>query len=467
MRVTLLILLVSTAATAMAQTPDAAMAELPGMTGAGAYESGDTNVQPRASTGNRSIDRQAKRQASGDYDQIGTLKPAGLYQEAWNAPLRNKGVNQRQPGYVRYDYAFDNVYPVVVREGMITSIRFPVDETITRAYPGNGEAFETDAPAANIIALRARYPGTDTSLTAYGASGRVYNFYVRAVGVNAKFTTDFMVDIAGSTRTAENGGNGVVGALGSSATIGGGAAIANTPDGGPAQDYLDRLPFRPWEVINDLEIYVPKGASAGPMPRAVFRDATFTYVDYGEETARQMVEWPVASLVIQGVETTVGFRTAGPGGRMIVVEAVGDIILRNGNRIVAIKMKGKKPLPQLARRPAVSQPVAASYVQQSSTGAPIAIERRATAALPAAPAYPLAQAYRLDLGAGEASALPALYQTLKGESPDVLGRLEARATPQGGETRLKSSPVASLEEGIRICQTLASRGRVCAVEQAP
>src|SRR3546814_1432581 len=51
----------------------------------------------------------------------------------------------------------------------------------------------------------------------------------------------------------------------------------------------------------------------------------------------------VASLVVQGVETPVNVRTAGPNGRMLVVEGIGDIVLRNGLKIVCIKRTGRPP----------------------------------------------------------------------------------------------------------------------------
>lgn len=445
--------------TAAAQSTDATAGDLPGLqTNGEPAAPGDDTSQPRANSGDARINRQARRQARGDYDTVGPTKPAGLFQEAWNQPLRNKGTNQRAPGYVRYDYAIDNVYPVVVREGMITTIRFPEDENIIRSYPGDAEAFDADAPAPNIIAIRARYPGVDTSFTAYGASGRIYSFYLRAVGVNARHTTDFVVDVVGRTTRPDGFSPGSPAGMGQTAA-GGRAGLAGMADGGPAQDYLDRMPFRPWEVTNDLEVFVPKGAVSGILPRAVFRDKQFTYVDYGEN-ASQMVEWPVASLVVQGVETPVGYRTAGPGGRMIVVEAVGDIMLRNGTSLVAIRMLSKQPARQVASRAPMMQEVADPFVPRS---AHLPFANAATVA----PASPSQTRYRLDLGSGEKKGLGELWKVLRGENADLLGRLDARVMTIGGEARLKSSDVASLDEGLRICQGLTSRGRPCAVDRAP
>jgi hypothetical protein len=40
--------------------------------------------------------------------------------------------------------------------------------------------------------------------------------------------------------------------------------------------------------------------------------------------------------LIDGVETMVNTRTAGPKGNMIVAEAIGDFVLRNGRRIICV-----------------------------------------------------------------------------------------------------------------------------------
>src|SRR3546814_13292692 len=89
-------------------------------------------------------------------------------------------------------------------------------------------------------------------------------------------------------------------------------------------------------------MFVPEGHSAGVAPERVVRDGQFTYIDYGAN-ADALNEWPVASLVVQGVETPVNVRTAGPKGRLLVVEGIGDIEPRNGLKIVCIKRTGRPP----------------------------------------------------------------------------------------------------------------------------
>ena len=52
-----------------------------------------------------------------------------------------------------------------------------------------------------------------------------------------------------------------------------------------------------------------------------------------------MVQRPVVTLIIERVETPVGFRTKGPNNRLIIVEGVGDMVMRSGKRMVCLKMR--------------------------------------------------------------------------------------------------------------------------------
>ena len=54
-----------------------------------------------------------------------------------------------------------------------------------------------------------------------------------------------------------------------------------------------------------------------------------------------MTQRPVVSLLVEGGESPVGFRTDGEDGRLLIVEAVGDMVLRSGQRIVCIKKREK------------------------------------------------------------------------------------------------------------------------------
>lgn len=282
-----------------------------------------------------------------------TVKSLGLTQDAWNEQLRARGASRKRPGYVRYLYNKEDVFPIRTREGMITTIKLPEGVRVAQAFSGDDAGFQVGVPTPTTVAIKALYPGVDTSLVVFTEDDQVFNFYLRSEGYNSKTISDFLVDVAlpgkgvmeaavdegylsapsygrPSTRTMDPATN---------AADVRDAYASSKPMDAKKDDYSDNYDFDPRTVVEDLTVYVPRNQVGGILPYKVFRDDRFTYIDYGPN-ASQIAEWPTVSLVVQGVETPVGFRTAGPGGRMIVVEALGDLVLRNGQRILCIRKKG-------------------------------------------------------------------------------------------------------------------------------
>lgn len=277
---------------------------------------------------------------------VASTKPLGLTQDAWSVRLRQRGESRMNPGYVRYVYNPANIFPVRTRESMITTIKLPEGVELKQAFSGDDAGFQVGIATPNSIAIKALYPGVDTNLVAYTNDGRIFTFYVRSEGYNSKSISDFLVDVVMP-------GQGVV--EGSAMTTD--TPMAEQDAKYPAQaaerirdpyssllpdtrskyrEYAEWSDFHPGTVVEDLGVYVPQKEAGGTIPYRVFRDDRFTYVDYGPN-ATQMTEWPTPLIVVQGVEGPVGFRTAGPGGRMIVMEALGSFVLRNGQRTVVVK----------------------------------------------------------------------------------------------------------------------------------
>jgi ComB9 competence protein len=282
-----------------------------------------------------------------------TLKSLGLTQDAWNEQIRARGASRRRPGYVRYLYNKEDVFPIRTREGMITTIKLPDGVKVAQAFSGDDAGFQVGVPTPTTVAIKALYPGVDTSLVVFTEDDQVFNFYLRSEGYNSKTISDFLVDVAlpgkGVMEAAVDEGYASAEQVGrgsgrkadpatSAADVRDAYASSKVPGQGK-DDYSDNYDFDPRTVVEDLAIYVPRGQVGGILPYKVFHDDRFTYIDYGPN-ATQIAEWPTVALVVQGVETPVGFRTAGPGGRLIVVEALGDIVLRNGQRILCIRRKG-------------------------------------------------------------------------------------------------------------------------------
>ena len=108
------------------------------------------------------------------------------------------------------------------------------------------------------------------------------------------------------------------------------------------EDYgwIKSMKIDPSEFRFDLDIFVPNPDDYVIAPERVWRDRIFTYIDFGDKVI-SMTQRPVVSLLVEGGESPVGFRTDGQDGRLLIVEAVGDMVLRSGQRIVCIKKREK------------------------------------------------------------------------------------------------------------------------------
>ncbi len=297
----------------------------------------------------------AMEESLGSYPvmDMGYISSLGMQQKAWNNPMRHLGEGQTKPGYSRYLWKPDVVLPIRLREGMMTLVNFPRWELIENVWIGAKEAFTGEIAAPNALIL---YPtpgmsGVDSNLVVFGRSGNKYAFYVRTETYNTERITHSIIDVivtdaptsnkdgkASSTSTAPYWSSSNRGA----SNIQAGASLdpqigINTASNAPI-DWLDNIPVNPEKFRFDMDIFIPNPDDVEISPERVWRDDVFTYIDLGQK-ALNMNERPIVSLLIQGSESPVGFRTKGPHGRLIVVEAIGDLVLRNGKRLICIKMR--------------------------------------------------------------------------------------------------------------------------------
>ena len=280
-----------------------------------------------------------------DYIGMGSL---GMMQSAWLDPLQNLGEGQTKPAYSKYYWSPDLVLPVRVRTGMLTLINFPEWELLENVYIGDESTFNGEITGPNTLLL---YPapgsttvGVDTNVMVFGRSGNKYVFYVRSEGVNTERLTNSVIDIEvvdGQKKSAGSGsGSGVGGRLNAS-TYGnaGNKSVDSTfTRRFQREDWIQSIPLDPSQMKFDVEVYVPNPEDVVIAPERVWRDDIFTYIDLGEK-ALNMTQRPIVTLIVERVETPVGFRAKGPNNRLIVVEGVGDMVLRNGKRIVCLKLR--------------------------------------------------------------------------------------------------------------------------------
>ena len=274
----------------------------------------------------------------------------GMTQSAWLDPLQNLGEGQSKPAYSKYYWSPDLILPIRVREGMITLLNFPNWELVEDIYLGDSSSFDGQISGPNTVLL---YPkkganvGVDTNIVIFGRSGNKYVFYLKSEGVNTERLTNSIIDIDVIDGPAGSRGAGVSGG-----SIGGQSGMnASTYRGGPDKsvdslftksfqraDWIKSIPLDASKFRFDVEVYIPNPDDVVIAPERVWRDDIFTYIDLGEK-ALTMTQRPIVTLIVERLEVPVGFRTKGPNNRLIIVEGIGDMVMRNGKRMVCLKLR--------------------------------------------------------------------------------------------------------------------------------
>ncbi|MDY6407793.1 MAG: TrbG/VirB9 family P-type conjugative transfer protein [Pseudomonadota bacterium] len=306
-------------------------------------------------------------QTTGEYDQmnLGYIHSLGMQQKAWNDPLSHMGEGQLKPGYSRYTWTPDVVLPIRLREGMMTLINLPVWELIEKVHIGSPESFDGEIAAPNSLLLYAdpSYIGVDCNMIVFGRSGNRYVFYLRSETYNTDKITQSVVDVLVGPKYTPVSAGGQLGSYnGASVTMttasangfsstpawsgqgtltpGGGQSPKiglNTASTGP-NDWLQTIPVDPESFRFDIDMYLPDPRAVDIAPDNVWRDNIFTYIDLGPK-ALTMTQRPVVSMIVEDSEVPVGFRTRGPNSRLIVVEGIGDMVLRNGKKLICLKLR--------------------------------------------------------------------------------------------------------------------------------
>lgn len=301
----------------------------------------------------------AEQQMMGNYPSMerSTGVPLGMIQPAWDKPFNNMSPGQGAPGVVRFGWSPDLVMPVRLRDYMITTVIFPKWEKITDVFLGETQYLEAAIMRGNVIGLRSAHSGIDTTVTALGESGNIYTFYVRAEGYNTKKITDINVFVDAKQERIDD--------MWQTGTATKKSRMAERDDW--AADEMPKLadversagqksntesanlslypedpssttasPAMPRKQMSfDMRMYEVEPGDRAIAPDYVYSDGVWTYFQYGDRALS--TDWPVVYRVVDGVETRVNTRTAGKDGNVLVAEAIGDFVLRNGTRTVCVK----------------------------------------------------------------------------------------------------------------------------------
>ena len=266
-------------------------------------------------------------------------------QDAWDNPTANMASGSTKPGYAQLSWTAGSVLPIKLRNGMVTMVSLPNGEQISDAVIGNQGLFTIEANQGDrtmIISPESSNQGSDTNLIVTGKSGNKYIFYLRSEPSNSSEITYSQVDVVLDGNATLPNATGAATATGGASSIFKKSAPASTVVGTDGEDYgwIKSMKIDPSEFRFDLDIFVPNPDDYVIAPERVWRDKIFTYIDFGDKVIA-MTQRPVVSLLVEGGESPVGFRTDGEDGRLLIVEAVGDMVLRSGQRIVCIKKREK------------------------------------------------------------------------------------------------------------------------------
>ena len=294
----------------------------------------------------QNADQSQGNYAATNLNYLGGYGSLGMMQSAWKDPMQHMGEGQTRPGYSKYYWTPDLVLPVRVREGMYTLINFPKWEMIENVYIGDGLSFTAQIQGPSSLMVypdSSQFVGVDTNMIVFGRSGNKYVFYLQSETVNTDRITNAIIDIEVVNKN-KNGQ--ALGYQGGGYSAAGGGNVANGPDNVNGtytrdlqkEDWIEKIPVDPTQFRFDIEVYVPNPDDIIIAPERVWRDNIFTYIDLGEK-ALTAVQRPIVTLIVERSETPVGFRSAGPNNRLIIVEGMGDMVLRSGKRLVCLKLR--------------------------------------------------------------------------------------------------------------------------------
>jgi len=277
---------------------------------------------------------QAGQQLRGEYGGLTQAgMPAGMVQDAWRRPFDNMSQGQSAPGTIRYQWSSDLVMPIRLRAGMVTSIVLPEWEAAQDVIIGDGSAVEASILRPNQIAVKSVQTGLDTSLSVVGGSGNVYTFYMRTEGRNTTLVTDLQVFVqAAPSNGSDDWFNGEKRNAYSPQAQASGSQGGSNDISLPASASQGDEPVPTDRRIFNLKMFEVNEGDRIIAPEYAYTDGRFTYLHF----PAGMTDRPAVFRIVDGVEGRVNTRITGRHSEVIVVEALGDFVLRSGTRVVCV-----------------------------------------------------------------------------------------------------------------------------------
>lgn len=315
----------------------------------------------QVSVRNEAIMGQAGRQLAGDYDSVHrVLDPRGTVQSAWSRPFENMPDGQTAPGVVRFQWSADLVMPVRIREGFVSNIILPDWDAVEDVMIGDQSVLEAIILRSNVVGVKPLQIGSDATLNVLSASGNVYSFYIRSEGRNTRAITDINIFVQAAPskgradwfnderRGVMSGGfrASIAGPQDGLAAMGGASAPSSSSPASSSDSSSENLSIR-GSISNgdepvplDRRFFTMRMFEVAPgdriiAPEYVYTDGRWTYLHF----PAGVTDRPAIFRVSDDVEGRVNTRVIGDHGEVVVIEAIGNFVLRSGRKIVCLVQK--------------------------------------------------------------------------------------------------------------------------------
>lgn len=221
-------------------------------------------------------------------------------------------------------YSKENIFKLLTREGMTSTIVLPSNEIITDIIVGNQANFTTEKVRDNIFMIAPLKINKDTSVTVLTNHNNVYPFYVKSISYTSnqipnlvvKVKTGFFVDLNSSVNnsTMESSSTNLINPQ----------VISNNSN----DSFVDKAPLNPEKINWNYKMKGNKYIA----PSRVWNDGFMTYLDFNRKNLNK------DAVVVYQVKDSVDVPVNSYWEKNImIVQKVGKLTLISGDRFTCIE----------------------------------------------------------------------------------------------------------------------------------
>ncbi|MDR0483926.1 MAG: TrbG/VirB9 family P-type conjugative transfer protein [Alphaproteobacteria bacterium] len=214
-------------------------------------------------------------------------------------------------------YSKNKIFKINVREAMTSTVEIPSYEVIKNIVVGDESSFIVEKLEDNIFMIFPQLVNKDTSITLITESKRIYPFYVKSISFESKDLPDLVFRIKDSNKYEYSSNQNTI------------QKIVSTKNNNEPIDFLEEVELDPSKMNWNYKMKGNKEIA----PFRVWNDGLFTYLDFNGKDKKNAV---LAYKVVDKVDTHVNVRWS---GNIMIIETVGDLTLRSGDKYTCIRLQ--------------------------------------------------------------------------------------------------------------------------------